>query len=521
MSKRAERSAARAGAARAAGRASAPSPRVDGSVAAGRASKAARLRRTARRVTGEIQRSSQDEADGEGAVATPTSAEVAVSTSRAARAAKARLSAISSAAYRAEGSVSVARASRASSGSLTGRPRVPSVEGAPDAARRDRRAAVRLARSKTVSAVSRDGHAPAIGLRGLGRRLRDHFASLPSVGLVPVARRAAAVLLSLVLACSFSTLGFAGLAAVALIPAMSTTDSAGTGSLSGTMATIAAYLKGKGLSDVAVAGIIGNMCAETTMSFSVDPTCAEAGGTGIGIVQFSFGEADALRAFAAARGTDWTDLGTQLDFFWDQSWGQQWITQSASGWTSGEFTYECGRDALESETDVDRAAVEFMVGYERPGQSPSTNHFRDRQRFAEQALAALRATATGSLSTVVSAAQAYMGVPYLLHGTPSSSHDPTDCSGLTMWCYEQIGIDLPHNSTRQLALVSAEGSGWSEVTVDTAVPGDLVLRPGHAAIYAGDGRVYEEWDMKHLSDSAEHDLSWSFSSGYRIFHYNG
>lgn len=60
-----------------------------------------------------------------------------------------------------------------------------------------------------------------------------------------------------------------------------------------------------------------------------------------------------------------------------------------------------------------------------------------------------------------------------------------DCSGLVMWAYQQLGIDLPHSASKQGEL--------GEAVTDPQV-GDVVLFADgsgiyHAAIYLGDNKV--------------------------------
>lgn len=62
-----------------------------------------------------------------------------------------------------------------------------------------------------------------------------------------------------------------------------------------------------------------------------------------------------------------------------------------------------------------------------------------------------------------------------------------DCSGLTMWAYEQLGIELPHSANKQAHLGTI---------VKTPMVGDLVLFGYknsntffHASIYIGNGKV--------------------------------
>ena len=75
-------------------------------------------------------------------------------------------------------------------------------------------------------------------------------------------------------------------------------------------------------------------------------------------------------------------------------------------------------------------------------------------------------------SSVVSIAMQYLGVPYR----------GFDCSGLVMWAFAQVGIDLPHNAAAQYGYGTA-------VSIDQLEPGDLVFFDGlgHVGIYVGGG----------------------------------
>lgn len=71
-----------------------------------------------------------------------------------------------------------------------------------------------------------------------------------------------------------------------------------------------------------------------------------------------------------------------------------------------------------------------------------------------------------------------------------SGHTPSgwDCSGLTMWFYEQLGISLDHSASKQ--------AKYAGVHVDSPVAGDIVAfkhvnseKYYHVGIYVGDNKV--------------------------------
>jgi cell wall-associated NlpC family hydrolase len=87
------------------------------------------------------------------------------------------------------------------------------------------------------------------------------------------------------------------------------------------------------------------------------------------------------------------------------------------------------------------------------------------------------------LSSIVTIASQYLGVPYIFGGESPSGFD---CSGLVEYVYAQVGISLPHSSRRQ-------GNIGTPIARSAALPGDVVVMDGgsHVGIYIGGGRFID------------------------------
>jgi len=83
---------------------------------------------------------------------------------------------------------------------------------------------------------------------------------------------------------------------------------------------------------------------------------------------------------------------------------------------------------------------------------------------------------------VVAIAMQYLGIPYKWGAaSPSAGFD---CSGLTMYVFNQVGVSLPHYAAAQYGLGAA-------VSKDQLQPGDLVFFRGlgHMGMYIGGGNM--------------------------------
>lgn len=114
-------------------------------------------------------------------------------------------------------------------------------------------------------------------------------------------------------------------------------------------------------------------------------------------------------------------------------------------------------------------------------------------------------------SAILSKAKKYLGVPYVYGGASSSGFD---CSGLTMFLYNQMGYYFPHTATGQWQ----SSIGKPIYSISALQEGDLVFfcdprrslgkACSHCGLYVGGGKFI------HASSSQGRVLYSSLSSGY-------
>lgn len=121
-------------------------------------------------------------------------------------------------------------------------------------------------------------------------------------------------------------------------------------------------LTGLGYSDVAVAGVLGNIHWE---SGGFDASAIESNGEGIGLIQWSGGRKQSLIAYANSKGVDWTDINTQIEFLV----AEMTPGGGANGYASYNFMDRNGytREDWVNATTPEEAAKAFCYTFERPG----------------------------------------------------------------------------------------------------------------------------------------------------------
>ena len=152
---------------------------------------------------------------------------------------------------------------------------------------------------------------------------------------------------------------------------------------------VIAYYRSLGINDNTIAGILGNMQAES----SINPEREEVGGQGYGLVQWT--PVTVLQNHCATLGlSPYNNGDIQLEVIiseiLNQSGVGEWYTTQAfiqnyynSGATS-DMIGITGQQFLDNQMNwaPGKLAVMFMAGYERPSYDPNVNHYNLRMQYA-------------------------------------------------------------------------------------------------------------------------------------------
>lgn len=294
----------------------------------------------------------------------------------------------------------------------------------------------------------------------------------------------------------------------------------------------------KGLTPQSAAGCLGALYHETNFnsSYSTIPTEPDSNGCwAIGLLQWNAGiefRSDASNFYenpiiewCISKGYDWTNAGAQLRYadYWlsDSETGRAWVFDSLHSIQNGEtaVTLLSPSSAYSSWEDWTEAAwgcyywarnVEVCAegcgygsdGPEGDGDAPrmtsavtylyyienSDPNFVSIEGAELSGGTVAPVTTSSAGEAAVEIAKTLIGTPYVFGGCSPSG---IDCSGLTRYCYLQLGYDLPHGATMQ-----CDSSG-TFVSYEDMQPGDLVCYQSpsdpdvaqHVALYVGNGQV--------------------------------
>lgn len=168
----------------------------------------------------------------------------------------------------------------------------------------------------------------------------------------------------------------------------------GTGSLSGNQKTIAEYLLAKGLTHIQTAAVMGSIIYDS----GCDPSKV-GDNTYYGLLAWSGNRAKQLASWAGANNASWTDLQTQLDFFW-----MEYSPYITSNYASFQWASKTDYNSFLNANNIDDAAKIFFTKWEKRSDN-------GRTKYAEEVYQKLE---SGSKDIVVDeggTARFYISIP--------------------------------------------------------------------------------------------------------------
>ena len=284
-----------------------------------------------------------------------------------------------------------------------------------------------------------------------------------------------------------------------------------------------------GYSKIAAAAVLGNIECES----GFDPARIEDGsGNGLGLCQWSFGRRTQLEGYIASKGTDTTDINTQIEFLLGEL--------TPGGGADGYASYQLGGSSSsaydgnsytasdwENATDLNTATTAFMALFERPSYDPSKHHLSDRQdaaqRYYNQFKDMEQPTADSRIGQINLTGDDAIKMAAMLTEALRIADDDRyyysqedrygewsyDCSSFAYRLYkEYFGITLgtwTGDTAGYTAMAVYESTDMSESNLE---PGDVLWRSGHVAIYIGNGQYV------HASSPENGIMVSTYTQGY-------
>ncbi len=357
------------------------------------------------------------------------------------------------------------------------------------ALRRVSRRASRAERADASKGVAARGLGDALGGRGLVGSLVDRVlrggrrreGSPRVVG--PSLAAMLAVALLVILSIFGATAGIQG------------ARTGSTGSLVGNEAMVAQRLRARGLADVQVAAIVGNMVQES----GCIPSACQEGGPARGLIQWEgerngvrYGRFKTLCERAEAVGRDWSDVDVQIDFLMEE------LPGTFETYSDFLYTYDTGAvaglgrhmsfDEWSRLTSLDEATEDFERVVCR-GSLPAMDR---RKANAQRVYAALMST-TGGGEEYASATEVQRAIVDAAQRTPARAAG--FCLGWVYDAFQNAGADMSWRVYENAAAAYwslCHSSDRSELKVGMLVAAPSTSgapRDGHVGIYVGDGMV--------------------------------
>lgn len=283
--------------------------------------------------------------------------------------------------------------------------------------------------------------------------------------------------------------------------------------LNETESQVATFFREKGLDDLQIAAIMGNMYAESGMNPGnvENQAAANDPNKGIGLCQWTFGRHTNLQNYAKSVGKSWTDVGVQLDFFWDHDswgyWSRSYTIRPEHGPNGddsrsldpvGGTVVSGSRRAFLASTNLKDAVRQFCYGWEGAG----IPRLKVRYEAADRYLSALQNGGdsdgdhggNGGAPQIAGATARQQTVVNMCYSTPSPGLNW--CAAWVTNVFRASGVGYYGGNACDMCRAWCHSSNRNELKVgmiiaDTSHPGTGTagLTYGHVGIYIGNNKV--------------------------------
>jgi len=253
------------------------------------------------------------------------------------------------------------------------------------------------------------------------------------------------------------------------------------------------YFKGKGWSDYACAGLIGNIEAECSMNV----TLQESGGTGIGMCQWSHGRRTAFLAWMSSNGYELSNVEAQCEYLLVEN---TWYRGNVTLYNSGGLKHQSKAGSLSeygtySYAQLSDAVDDFLWHWESPNY-----RFAQWDRRQGAAQDAYNLFASGGSSPIYNGTYAQIKASFFPNGNLPTAES-------------QMG---PYLST--ISFVNSAGA-TKRVTVHKAVAADLLsalttISAGNYEIKQIDGYVWKNKTNSTSGSRSAHSYGLAIDINY-------
>lgn len=252
----------------------------------------------------------------------------------------------------------------------------------------------------------------------------------------------------------------------------------GYGNLEGNCLLICMYLREKGVNDVQIAAICGNIFGES--GYNPESVEYDENGNekeGHGLCQWSYDRKNQLYKYAASKEKDWKDINVQLDFLWAELKREG----DATSYTNRQLNWS----QFEDVSDVEEATKFFEKQFERSLNGCGQNRIDEAKRVYEQLQSGSNADEmTEDGQKIVNACGS----------TPSPGAGY--CAMWVSQVYAKAGMGYPTGNACDMYWKYCHSSDRHDLKVGMIIAdpshtgtGFDGLIYGHVGIYIGDGKV--------------------------------